>query len=161
MNNKLLVLGTIAYDSIESPSGSVKKILGGCATYIGLSASKFKTSSCLVSIVAEHFENSYFKINHLGRINSVKKLTTIYSSADIFIIPSRIESFGQTAAEAQSCGTPVAAFNIGGLKDIITHNKNGILILHRNKNENDIFPKEFWIFEEKKYGISKIIFISL
>ena len=76
----------------------------------------------------EIFENAYFKINHLGRINSVKKLTTIYSSADIFIIPSRIESFGQTAAEAQSCGTPVAGFNIGGLKDIITHNKNGILI---------------------------------
>ena len=54
MNNKLLVLGTIAYDSIESPSGSVKKILGGCATYIGLSASKFKTSCCLVSVVGEH-----------------------------------------------------------------------------------------------------------
>ena len=62
MNNKLLVLGTIAYDSIESPSGAVKKFLGGCATYIGLSGSKFKTSSCFVSIVGEDFENSYFKL---------------------------------------------------------------------------------------------------
>ena len=62
MNNKLLVLGTIAYDSIESPLGTAKKILGGCATYIGLSASKFKTSCCLVSIVGEDFENSYFKL---------------------------------------------------------------------------------------------------
>ena len=73
------------------------------------------------------FKNT-FDINHLGRINSVEKLSNIYSAADIFIIPSRIESFGQTAAEAQSCGTPVAGFNIGGLKDIIAHNKNGILI---------------------------------
>ena len=74
------------------------------------------------------FENTLFDIKHLGRINSVNKLSNIYSAADIFIIPSRIESFGQTAAEAQSCGTPVAGFNIGGLKDIIAHNKNGILI---------------------------------
>ena len=47
------------------------------------------------------------------------------------------------------------------VKSLKLLNKNGILILHRNKNENDIFPKEFRIFEEKKYGISKIIFISL
>ncbi len=74
------------------------------------------------------FENTFFDIKHLGKINSVNKLSIIYSAADIFIIPSRIESFGQTAAEAQSCGTPVLGFNIGGLKDIISHNKNGILI---------------------------------
>ena len=43
-------------------------------------------------------------------------------------MPSRIESFGQTAAEAQSCGTPVVGFDIGGLKDIVENNKNGILI---------------------------------
>ena len=35
MNNKLLVLGTIAYDGIEAPLGKRDKILGGCATYIG------------------------------------------------------------------------------------------------------------------------------
>ena len=55
-------------------------------------------------------------------------MATIYSAADIFLIPSRIESFGQTAAEAQSCGTPVIGFDIGGLRDIVTHNKNGFLI---------------------------------
>ena len=49
MNNKLLVVGTIAYDSIESPFGKTGKILGGCATYIGLAASQFKTSCTLVS----------------------------------------------------------------------------------------------------------------
>ncbi len=38
--------------------------------------------------------------------------------------------------------------------------KNGIIILHRHKNEKDIFSTKFKIIEEKKYGISKIIFIS-
>ena len=37
--------------------------------------------------------------------------------------------------------------------------KNGIIILHRHKNEKDIFPEGFEIVEEKKYGLSKIIFL--
>ena len=39
--------------------------------------------------------------------------------------------------------------------------KNSIIILHRHKNELDLIPKDFRILDEKKYGISKILFISL
>jgi len=39
-------------------------------------------------------------------------------------------------------------------------NKNGIIIIHRHKSEQDILPKNFKIIEEKKYGISKIMFLS-
>ena len=39
-------------------------------------------------------------------------------------------------------------------------NKNGIIIIHRHKNEQDIIPKVFQIIEQKKYGISKITFLS-
>ena len=39
-------------------------------------------------------------------------------------------------------------------------NKNGIIIIHRHKNEKDILPKQYKIIEEKKYGISNIIFLS-
>ncbi len=39
-------------------------------------------------------------------------------------------------------------------------NNDGIIIIHRHKNQKDIFPKAFKIIEEKKYGISKIIFGS-
>ena len=37
---------------------------------------------------------------------------------------------------------------------------NGIIIIHRHKNEEDVFPKNFKIVEKKKYGISKLIFLS-
>ena len=37
---------------------------------------------------------------------------------------------------------------------------NGIIIIHRHKNEEDVFPKKFKIVEKKKYGISKLIFLS-
>ena len=40
-------------------------------------------------------------------------------------------------------------------------NKNGIIIIHRHKDEQNIILKDFKIIEEKKYGISKITFISL
>ena len=39
--NKLLIVGTVAFDAIETPFGKTDKILGGAATYIGLSASFF------------------------------------------------------------------------------------------------------------------------
>tara|TARA_Y100000591_G_C21747413_1_gene652771 strand:+ start:60 stop:626 length:567 start_codon:yes stop_codon:yes gene_type:complete len=47
---------------------------------------------------------------------------------------------------------------------IKSHNilkKNGIIILHRHKNEKDYIPSDFNLIEEKVYGISKIIFLSL
>ena len=62
MNNKLLVLGTIAYDGIETPLGSRNKILGGCATYIGLSASLFSNDCGIVSIIGSDFKREHLKI---------------------------------------------------------------------------------------------------
>ena len=39
-------------------------------------------------------------------------------------------------------------------------NKNGVVIIHRHKNEKDILPEKFKIIEEKQYGLSKIFFLS-
>ena len=46
------------------------------------------------------------------------------------------------------------------IKDKKILNKNGIIILHRHKNEMESFPSAFKIIEQKVYGISKIIFLS-
>ena len=62
MNNKLLVLGTVAYDAIETPFGKTGKILGGCATYIGLAASHFKTQCGLLSIIGSDFETQHLDL---------------------------------------------------------------------------------------------------
>jgi glycosyltransferase involved in cell wall biosynthesis len=43
------------------------------------------------------------------------------------VVPSRQESFGQTASEAHCCGTPVLAFDVTGLSDIIVHQQTGYL----------------------------------
>ena len=51
----LLVIGTVAFDAIETPFGKTDKIIGGAATYASMSASYFKKNINLVSVVGEDF----------------------------------------------------------------------------------------------------------
>ena len=59
--NKLLIVGTVAFDAIETPFGQTDKIIGGAATYISLSASQFGVDSGIVSVVGEDFPTDYLK----------------------------------------------------------------------------------------------------
>jgi sugar/nucleoside kinase (ribokinase family) len=60
--NKLLILGTVAFDAIETPFGKTDKILGGAATFIGLSASHFNLQSAIVSVVGDDFPQEYLDL---------------------------------------------------------------------------------------------------
>lgn len=60
--NKLLIVGTVAFDAIETPFGKTDKILGGAGTYIGLSASNFNLQSAIVSVVGEDFPQEYIDL---------------------------------------------------------------------------------------------------
>jgi sugar/nucleoside kinase (ribokinase family) len=60
--NKLLIVGTVAFDAIETPFGKTDKILGGAATYIGLSASNFNVKSGIVSVVGEDFPQEHLDL---------------------------------------------------------------------------------------------------
>lgn len=60
--NKLLIVGTVAFDAIETPFGKTDKILGGAGTFIGLSASHFNLKSAIVSVVGEDFPQEYIDL---------------------------------------------------------------------------------------------------
>ncbi|MFV8341399.1 PfkB family carbohydrate kinase [Flavobacterium sp. XS2P39] len=60
--NKLLIVGTVAFDAIETPFAKTDKILGGAATYIGLSASYFHLQSAIVSVVGDDFPQEYLDL---------------------------------------------------------------------------------------------------
>ena len=62
MSNKLLVVGTMAYDSIETPYGKAENILGGAAIYIGLAASNFRTNIGIVSVIGEDFNPDHIEL---------------------------------------------------------------------------------------------------
>ena len=59
---KLLIVGTVAFDEIETPFGKTDKILGGAATFIGLAASQYNVESGIVSVVGEDFPQSYIDV---------------------------------------------------------------------------------------------------
>ena len=67
---KILIIGTVAYDEIETTTGSSGKILGGAATYIGLSASLLNSKSSIISIVGGDFEHKNLKLLKQKGINT-------------------------------------------------------------------------------------------
>ncbi len=60
--SKLLIVGTVAFDAIETPFGKTDKILGGAATYIGLSAAYFQLDTAIVSVVGGDFPQEYLDL---------------------------------------------------------------------------------------------------
>ncbi len=60
--NKLLIVGTVAFDAIETPFGKTDKILGGAATYIALAAAQFDIKSAIVSVVGADFPEEYLEL---------------------------------------------------------------------------------------------------
>ncbi len=69
MNNNLLIVGTVAFDDIEAPSGESGKVLGGAATYIGLAASQLNVPSAIVSVVGSDFPQRYLDLFKSKNIN--------------------------------------------------------------------------------------------
>lgn len=68
--SKLLIVGTVAFDAIETPFGKTDKILGGAATYISLSASQFGAQSGIVSVVGGDFPKAYLSKLNERKINT-------------------------------------------------------------------------------------------
>jgi glycosyltransferase involved in cell wall biosynthesis len=68
-----------------------------------------------------------FKAHYLGSLSDDIALAMVYSAADIMVVPSLQEAFGQTASEALACGTPVVAFDQTGVAEIVTHQQTGYL----------------------------------
>lgn len=59
---KLLIVGTVAFDEIETPFGKTDRILGGAGTFIGLAASQFDVESAIVSVVGEDLPQEYLDL---------------------------------------------------------------------------------------------------
>ncbi len=106
------------------------------------------TELMIFGIADSNFINQYnIKMYNLGEICDESYLSIIYSAADVMLVPSRQEAFGQTALESLSCGTPVVAFNATGLKDIIKHQENGYLA--QPYKVEDFAHGIKWILSEK------------
>lgn len=67
------------------------------------------------------------KVHYMGRLHDEISQILLYSAADVTVAPSRQENLSNTVMESLACGTPVVAFNIGGMPDMIDHQASGYL----------------------------------
>jgi glycosyltransferase involved in cell wall biosynthesis len=68
------------------------------------------------------------KAHYIGRLHDDISQVLLYSAADVVVAPSVQENLSNTVMESLACGTPVVAFNIGGMPDMIRHEFNGYLV---------------------------------
>ena len=67
---KLVSVGTVAFDAIETPFGKTDKIVGGACTYISLSASYFNDNPKLISVVGDDFPKETIDLFHSKNIDT-------------------------------------------------------------------------------------------
>ena len=92
-------------------------------------------------------------VRFLGRIQDEQKMSVLYNAANVLVMPSIADNLPQVAVESLACGTPVVAFNIGGIPDIVDHKKNGYLA--KPCDTFDFYNGIQWILNASRYsGIS-------
>jgi glycosyltransferase involved in cell wall biosynthesis len=68
----------------------------------------------------------YPDVNYLGVLNQWE-LSEVYASADVFVFPSKTDTFGLVLLEAMACGLPVAAYPVTGPLDVLGDSKAGVM----------------------------------
>ena len=125
-----------------------------------MSTLSVKTQTTTIEIIifgqaqAADFEGLPFKINILGKLSDVETIATAYSAATVFVSPSIEDNLPNTIMESMACGTPVVGFEVGGIPEMIGHQKSGYLAQY--KSAEDLAEGIFWtLFEADYQEISK------
>jgi len=89
-------------------------------------------------------------VHYLGHLSNDVSLRLAYNAADVMVVPSTQEAFGQTASESMACGTPVVAFATTGLLDIVDHQINGYLA--KSFETSDLAKGINWVLNAQNYS---------
>ena len=87
------------------------------------------------------------KVHYMGNLRDEISQVLLYSAADVVVAPSMQENLSNTVMESLSCGTPVVAFNVGGMPDMIDHQLNGYLA--RPFESDDLAAGIMWVLENE------------
>jgi glycosyltransferase involved in cell wall biosynthesis len=121
---RLLLFG--AFGGADDPRKGLQHLVGA----LGLLARRELPDLALVvfgNAMDRPVQIAGFQTISLGPIQDEMRLAKLYCAADAFVAPSEMDNLPNTVIEALACGTPVVAFRVGGMPDMIDHDRNGYL----------------------------------
>jgi glycosyltransferase involved in cell wall biosynthesis len=80
------------------------------------------------SSLVPDIESAGCEVTNFDYIDSDRLKAVLYSAADLFVFPSRADNAPLTVLESQACGTPVTAFDVGGVGELVRHGETGVLV---------------------------------
>jgi glycosyltransferase involved in cell wall biosynthesis len=116
-----------------------------------MSGDGWDTKAELVIIGAsrpQHPQDFGMKVHYIGRLHDEISQVLLYSAADVVVAPSMQENLSNTVMESLACGTPVVAFDVGGMPDMIDHQLSGYLA--RPFEPNDLADGIKWVLENEQ-----------
>ena len=82
----------------------------------------------------------------MGYVGSERQIVDIYNASDVYVLPSLGDNLPNTIMEAMACGVPSVAFRVGGIPEMIDHQKNGYLAKYRDAD--DLAAGIHWVLDE-------------
>lgn len=73
------------------------------------------------------FEDLPYPVKYLGRLSDPQSIAEAYNAADLYLMPSLEDNLPNTILETLACGTPVVAFETGGIPEMVTHEQQGFI----------------------------------
>lgn len=95
---------------------------------------------------AEMLDLLPYPTHNLGVLSGDEKIAQAYNAASLFVIPSLEDNLPNTIIESLACGTPVVAFDTGGIPDMVEHQQNGYLAKY--KSAEDLAKGIHWVWQK-------------
>ena len=92
----------------------------------------------------------HINVHFIGYVSDTDLLVTLYNLADVMVVPSLTEVFGQTASEALACATPVVCFKTTGIQEVVDHKVCGYVA--KMQDSEDLAQGIRWCLENNNEG---------
>ncbi len=146
---KLLLFGSA---KITDPRKGMKYLLEACDKLVSLHPEwKEKIGVVVFGQQAEVLSSQLpFPVYALSYIRNESELASMYSAVDLFVTPSLQDNLPNTLMEAMACGVPCVGFEVGGIPEMIDHEKNGYVAHY--KDSADLAEGIHWILSHPDYA---------